>query len=86
MGEVSDTSGVCRMALKTALDSYRYAWELALSRAQNEGSIRADKSAREMADLWIKAWQGALLRMKIEQSTVPLKQCYDELLDGLFKA
>jgi len=29
MGEVGDTSGVCRMALKTALDSYRDAWELA---------------------------------------------------------
>jgi TetR/AcrR family transcriptional repressor of nem operon len=86
MGEVGDTSGVCRMALKTALDSYRDAWELALSRAQREGSIRTDKSAREMADLWINAWQGALLRMKIEHSTLPLKQCYDELLGGLFKA
>ncbi|MGZ8095608.1 MAG: TetR family transcriptional regulator C-terminal domain-containing protein [Methylosarcina sp.] len=86
IGEVGDTSEVCRMALKTALDNYRDVWELALSRAQSEGTIRTDKSAREMADFWINAWQGALLRMKIEHSSLPLKQCHDELLGGVFKA
>jgi TetR/AcrR family transcriptional repressor of nem operon len=39
-----------------------------------------------MADLWVNAWQGALLRMKIEQSTEPLKQCYSQLLGDFFKA
>lgn len=86
IGEVGDTSDVCRMALKTGLSSYRDAWELGLSRAQIEGKIRTDKSARDLADLWVNAWQGALLRMKVEQSTIPLKQCYDELLGCFFKA
>jgi TetR/AcrR family transcriptional repressor of nem operon len=86
IGEVGDTSDVCRMALKTALNRYRDAWELGLSRAQSEGAIRTDKSARELADFWVNAWQGALLRMKIEQSAMPLKQCYDELLGNFFKA
>jgi TetR/AcrR family transcriptional regulator, transcriptional repressor for nem operon len=85
IGEIGDTSDACRMALKTALNSYRDVWEFGLSRAQSEGMIRTDKSARELADLWVNAWQGALLRMKIEQSSVPLKECYEELLGCFFK-
>ena len=86
IGEVSDTSDVCRIALQTALNHYRDVWELGLSLAQNEGTIRTDKSARELADLWVNAWEGALLRMKVEQSVAPLKQCYHELLGSFFKA
>ena len=86
IGEVGDTSDVCRIALQKALDRYRDIWEIGLRRAQSEGTIRSDKTAREMADLWVNAWQGALLRMKIEQSTAPLKQCQQELLDDFFKA
>ncbi|MEI6335420.1 MAG: TetR family transcriptional regulator C-terminal domain-containing protein [Methylococcaceae bacterium] len=86
IGELGETSDVCRMALQTSLNRYRDVWELGLSRAQNEGTIRTDKSARELADLWILAWQGALLLMKVEQSVAPLKQCYRELLGSFFKA
>ena len=86
IGELGETSDVCRMALQTSLNRYCDIWELGLSRAQNEGTIRTDKSARELADLWVNAWQGALLRMKVEQSVAPLKQCYRELLGSFFKA
>ena len=86
MGELSDTSDLCRMALQNALNDYRNVWEEGLRRGQKEKRIRADKSAHEMADLWVNAWQGALLRMKIEQSTEPLKQCYSQLLGDFFKA
>ncbi|MGZ8947841.1 MAG: TetR family transcriptional regulator C-terminal domain-containing protein [Methylococcaceae bacterium] len=86
MGELGETSDVCRIALKTSLNRYRDVWEVGLSRAQSEGTIRADKSARELADLWVNAWQGALLCMKVEQSVAPLKQCYRELLGSFFKA
>ena len=86
IGELGETSEVCRVALQTSLNRYRDVWELGLSRAQSEGKIRTDKSVRELADLWVNAWQGALLRMKVEQSVAPLKQCYRELLDSFFKA
>ena len=86
IGELGETSDVCRIALQTSLNRYRDVWELGLSRAQSEGTIRTDKSARELADLWVNAWQGALLRMKVEQSVDPLKQCYHELLGSFFKA
>lgn len=85
-GEIGDTSDVCRNALQIALNRYRDVWEIGFRRAQKEGSIRTDKTAREIADLWVNSWQGALLRMKIEQSTAPLIQCKQTLLNEFFKA
>lgn len=85
-GEVGDTSEVCRASLQKALSRYRDVWEMGFARAQTEGTIRTDKTAREMADLWVNMWQGALLRMKIEQSIAPLLQCQQSLLGDFFKA
>ena len=85
-GEIGDTSDICRDALQIALGRYRDVWEIGFSLAQKEGEIRIDKTAREMADLWVDSWQGALLRMKIEQSTAPLIHCKEALLDDFFKA
>jgi hypothetical protein len=38
-----------------------------------------------MANLLVNAWQGALLRMKIEKPSAPLKQCCRELLGDFLK-
>lgn len=86
MGEVGDTSDLCRESLQIALNRYRDVLESGLQKAQQEGTIRRDKSAHDMADLLVNAWQGALLRMKIEQSSAPLKQCCHDLLGDFFKA
>lgn len=86
MGEIGDTSELCRIALQLAVNRYRDLLQAGLVKAQQEGTVRTDKSAQAMADLLVNAWQGALLRMKIEQSSAPLKQCCDELLGDFFKA
>lgn len=86
MGEIGDTSELCRTALQLAVKRYRDLLQAGLTKAQQEGTVRTDKSAQAMADLLVNAWQGALLRMKIEQSSAPLKQCCDELLGDFFKA
>lgn len=85
-GEIGDTSETCRQALRDALYRYRDKITEAIARGQREGAFRNDKSAREMADLLVDAWQGALLRMKIEQSTRPLEQCRQALLGDYFRA
>ncbi len=46
-----------------------------IARAQQEGSFRSDMAAKDMADFLVNVWQGALLRMKIERPTGPMKQC-----------
>lgn len=86
MGEVGDTSELCRESLQTAVHRYRDLLTKGLLVAQRQGAVRTDKSAEAMADLLTNAWQGALLRMKIEQSSEPLKQCCRDLLGDYFKA
>jgi TetR/AcrR family transcriptional repressor of nem operon len=86
MGEIGDTSDLCRQSLHDALVRYRDLLQSGLEQAQRQGTVRIDKSAREMADLLVNSWQGALLRMKIEKSSAPLKQCCRDLLEDFFKA
>lgn len=86
MGEIGDTSELCQKSLQYAVTRYRNTIRSGLTQAQQQGTVRTDLSAEEMADLLLNTWQGALLRMKIEQSSAPLKQCCRNLLDGYFKA
>ncbi|MEC4747562.1 TetR family transcriptional regulator C-terminal domain-containing protein [Methylomicrobium sp. Wu6] len=85
MGEVGDSSELCRESLQTAVRRYRDLLVQGLLTAQRQGTVRTDKSAETMADLLVNTWQGALLRMKIEQSSEPLKQCCRDLLGDYFK-
>lgn len=84
MGEIGDTSDLCQQSLQLAVHRYSDLLATGLKKAQMEGAIRIDKSADDMADLLVNTWQGALLRMKIEQSSEPLKQCCYDLLDDYF--
>lgn len=85
MGEVGDTSEVVRASLQQAVNQYRDLLQIGLEKAQQEGTVRTDKTAEEMADLLVNTWQGVLLRMKIDKSSLPLKQCCTNLLDEYFR-
>jgi TetR/AcrR family transcriptional repressor of nem operon len=85
MGEIGDTSDACRKALRDALHRYRDKIKEAIARGQQEQSFRTDLSAGELADCLVNAWQGALLRMKVELSVAPLEQCRKTLLEGYFR-
>ncbi|EIC28562.1 TetR/AcrR family transcriptional regulator [Methylomicrobium album] len=86
MGEVGDTSELCRESLQQAVHRYRDLLAKGLAAAQRQGTVRTDKSAEAMADLLTNVWQGALLRMKIEKSAEPLRQCCRDLLGDYFNA
>ncbi len=86
MGEIGETSETCRKALRQAVQRYRDKLAEAIARGQAEGSFRTDIPAVALADLLVDQWQGALLRMKIEQSVDPLRVCRDHLLIGYFSA
>ena len=85
MGEIGDTSDHCRTALQDAVHRYRDKLREGIVRGQREGDFRTDRTAEDLADFLTDAWQGALLRMKIEQSTQPLKTCSNHLLGELFR-
>lgn len=84
MGEIGDTSDLCRQAILSAVEHYSSLQESALLRGQHEGTVRTDQTAKMMADLLLNSWQGALLRMKIELSVQPLRDCRIMLLDDYF--
>lgn len=85
MGEIGDTSPLCRQALLDAVGRYGELQREALERGQKQGSVRLDRSAQDMADLMLNGWQGALLRMKVEQSVAPLQAVCRDLLDDYFR-
>ncbi|HTJ55261.1 MAG TPA: TetR family transcriptional regulator C-terminal domain-containing protein, partial [Nitrosospira sp.] len=85
MGEIGDASEVCRKSLQSAVRRYLDVLQAGLAKAQRQGTVRLDKSPEEMADLLLNTWQGALLRMKIEKSSAPIKQCCDDLLGDFFR-
>ena len=84
MGEIGSTSDVCQQSLQSAIARYRDLLQSGLAQAQQQGSVRTDKTPEVMADLLINTWQGALLRMQIEKSSAPVKQCCHDLLDDFF--
>jgi TetR/AcrR family transcriptional repressor of nem operon len=86
MGEIGDTSEVCRKSIQSAVNRYLDVLQSGLAKAQQQGTVRLDKSPQEMANLLLNAWQGALLRMKIEKSSTPIKQCCQDLLEDFFRS
>lgn len=85
LGEIGDTNETCLAALREAVHRYRDKLEEGLAKAQREGTVRSDLPAAAMADLLADGWQGALLRMKVEQSVQPLEALVGHLLGGYFK-
>ncbi|SDH64836.1 transcriptional regulator, TetR family [Actinokineospora alba] len=80
-----DESEACRVALFTAFLHWRDGVRDAIADAQRLGLIRADEDAAELADMLIEAWEGAVIRMKVERSVEPLHKCLRRLLDGYFR-
>jgi TetR/AcrR family transcriptional repressor of nem operon len=81
LGEVGESHGACYEALKSAVDRYCKEIQNAFELAQSEGTIVQSTDAKEMSNTLFCAWQGALLRMKVERSTWPLDACLKTLLD-----
>ena len=81
--EVAESSASCREVLQSCMDAWRARLAELIARAQQEGSVRQDVDAAVLSSLFWDAWEGALLRMKIAQSTAPLQQTMTVLIDRL---
>ena len=67
--------------LNTSLSGWRTRLAELLRRAQTEGSVRTDVDADTLATFFWDAWEGALLRMKLEKTTAPLHDSMALVLD-----
>ncbi len=73
-----------RQAMAEGLHAWRDRFEEALAQAQRQGSVRKDLSARVLADFLLNGFEGALLRMRIEQSTEPIRKFSSLTLNEFF--
>jgi TetR/AcrR family transcriptional repressor of nem operon len=84
--EISESSELCRDALGLVMTASRERFVTYLRQAQANGEARTDLTAEEMADFFWNAWEGSLLRMKIENSATPVRRCIDLLFQHFFVA
>ena len=84
LGGELEGNEACRGALQASMRGFRDGLQAAIDSAQTAGQFRSDMTARSMADLLVSAWEGAVIRMKIERSLEPLEQCVQQILGGYF--
>jgi TetR/AcrR family transcriptional regulator, transcriptional repressor for nem operon len=84
-GEIAQSSELCRDTARQTVDEWRVGFADFLRRGQDYGTVRRDLSADAMADFFWNAWEGSLLRMKLEDSVEPLRACLRLMFDLFFK-
>ena len=85
LGGELEGSDICRETLAGAFRGWRDGVTEALRQGQQLGLVRTDIDAGELADLLTEAWEGAVIRMKIERSLDPLHRVLDRLVDDYFR-
>ena len=83
--EMALASDACRQGLLQAQLAWRERLAGMIERAQSAGEVRADLPAPVLSALAWDTWEGALLRMKLEKSTTPLRDSMALVLDHLFQ-
>ena len=73
-----------RQAMSVAIGGTREAFAQTIERAQVQGAVRSDITAQQLGDFLFNAWEGSLLRMKVEGSVEPVRKCVSLVLDDFF--
>jgi len=84
-GELAESSELCRNTMKAVMVKWCDRVAELLERAQAQGAVRQDIPAADLARFCWDAWEGGLLRMKIENSTAPIRRSISLLLDVFLK-
>ncbi|MDV3347232.1 TetR family transcriptional regulator C-terminal domain-containing protein [Leptothoe sp. ISB3NOV94-8A] len=77
--ELGASSERCQQAMIEGFAAMKNQFLQTLKRGQTQGSIRHDISAEDLADFLINAYEGALLRMQVEQSVEPIRKLWQLL-------
>lgn len=83
--EMGLSSELCRQNLLAAQLAWRERLAGMIAAAQDAGEVRRDVAAATLSAFVWDAWEGALLRMKLERTAAPLRQSIDLILDQLFQ-
>ena len=80
--ELGDSSELCRQAMVESAEFMQQRFVRVLQAAQEQGTVRNDLAAEELAGILFNAYEGALLRMQIEKSVEPLQQFTQLMLNN----
>ena len=81
--EVSAVSDATRTQLARLIADWTSALAACLKDGQRDGSVRGDLKPEDLASLLLNAWQGALLRAKVERRPAALDNFIEVLLPRL---
>ena len=84
--EISESSELCRDTLRKVTSVWNRQFADLLRQGQLGGSVRSDLTAEQMTDFFWSGWEGALLRMKIENSIEPVRLCIKLMFENFFPA
>ena len=85
LGAELDDSDACRKALQASTSAYLEGLSAVVASAQAVGEIRSDIKAEELTAILSDAWEGAIIRMKIQQTSSPLHDILNRFLEGFFR-
>lgn len=83
--EMAESSELCRQHLAAAMGGWRANLANLIGAAQAAGEVRNDMDATLLAALMWDVWEGALLRMKIEQSVSSLRESIGLMLNQFLR-
>lgn len=83
--EVAESSPTCSAVLGSAMREWRALLADLMALGQQQGQIRTDRSAHDLSAFFWDAWEGALLRMKIDHNSQPLKDAVQLMLDHFLR-
>jgi TetR/AcrR family transcriptional repressor of nem operon len=81
--EISAESSLCRVQLEKASTQWTNFFTCLFEQAQVSGEIRTDLSAHSIASLYWATWEGALMTMKLTETTEPALKIMDIMLNTL---
>lgn len=83
VSEVADGDEVLRQALDAGFTRWRTALAVGLARLQRAGCVRRDRSAADLAELLLCAYEGGVLLSEVRGDTRPLRLVLNVALDQL---
>jgi TetR/AcrR family transcriptional regulator, transcriptional repressor for nem operon len=84
--ELGGLDNVFRERILGVLNNWTSVLAECLRQGQDAGEIRADLNVRQIASFFWFAWEGAILKAKLERSTLPLDQFRDVTFKSILTA
>jgi TetR/AcrR family transcriptional regulator, transcriptional repressor for nem operon len=84
--ELSEDSEVVRKAVETRMREWTGVIAGVLAEARSDGAIGAASDEKILAAYVVNGWEGAVLRMRVERSSAPLKAFLKVTFDRVLKA